>query len=959
MNKLRLSGQRISLGREKKINFGLLLLCLVFLVIGFLYLDSDLTGYAVFQTANSSDFNAGSYNLTFFNVTGFVQLNTTQGYYKGNYTSEIIDGGNPQSWNNISWCEGSSCLNLYGEELPANQKGLRTSSSTDRRINMTGNVLYFRFNNQSEFGETDGRNVTNAIYDFSGSHNNGSLGNNTANTDPTLNVTDCVFGNCYTFDAVNDHIRQDRNLTINNNTFSVSVWFKTTKDCQDSPGMMIIDGMTGRLESGFYISCVDSYGVQARVCDNDAGGGTCSTSSPASPKPLYNGFWHNIAFTRTDGPDSIHKRFLLYIDGILSENLSALHSGLPYDLGKPTIMIGDQVVAKMLFNGSIDEIAVWNRTLAATEIIAIYESGVNNLSLQVRSCNDSGCSGETFVGPDNTANTYFTNSSFVQLNETITPNNTYFQYKLLFESNLTKNTSIRSTPELWNVTLATESGPNNSPVINSNITSPTTPAVTSSVQLIANVSDEDGTPGDIRSVNFTLKAPNGTKVIDHVNGTLQGGTNADNWSSTTYTIDAAGTWTWTVNASDNDDNTDNDIGTFVITDSTNPSITSLSRRPETITTATSVTLNATITDNIAIGTVIISEDSSGSWRNYTITNPVSNVYSFILHSANLSQSQTVQYYWYTNDTSGNTVNTTISLFIVQSTSSQDTPSGTSTTTSPTTEKQTQTDTPISTVTETTTQTTPEQQPTTPQVELSAVGIQANEFPPEITNTIGHAVNHLITNIKDEPTLIQQVKNGVQLKQSEAKLGIGINSIIKSVENLKLDLGIKTEGNIQQPAQFQFEENYFETITRNLEIGTGQLKDNIRLLLNTRITKAQLQVKEVVTYAVLPSLIIVLLFVSICYGIYRLTSIEYKFLNVVQMYNLLIKMNRIEEAKILLLDIGEFNYRLSLKNNYPNLINEIKMKYPNIDETIKEAVIQKLNDGAEKFQDQIRNYMIKK
>ena len=43
----------------------------------------------------------------------------------------------------------------------------------------------------------------------------------------------------------------------------------------------------------------------------------------------------------------------------------------------------------------------------------------------------------------------------------------------------------------------------------------------------------------------------------------------------------------------------------------------------------------------------------------------------------------------------------------------------------------------------------------------------------------------------------------------------------------------------------------------------------------------------------------------------------------------------------------------------DLINEIKMKYPKIDETIKEAVIQKLNDGAEKFQDQIRNYMIKK
>src|SRR3989344_3883198 len=545
-------GQRINFGREKKIDAVLILISLIF-VLGFLYLDSDLTGYAVFQTANSSDFNAGSYNLTFFNVTGFVQLNTTQGYYKGNYTSEIIDGGNPQSWNNISWCEGSSCLNLYGEELPANQKGLRTSSSTDRRINMTGNVLYFRFNKQSEFGETDGRNVTNAIYDFSGSHNNGSLGNNTANTDPTLNVTDCVFGNCYTFDAVNDHIRQDRNLTINNNTFSVSVWFKTTKDCQDSPGMMIIDGMTGRLESGFYISCVDSYGVQARVCDNDAGGGTCSTSSPASPKPLYNGFWHNIAFTRTDGPDSIHKRFLLYIDGILSENLSALHSGLPYDLGKPTIMIGDQVVAKMLFNGSIDEIAVWNRTLAATEIIAIYESGVNNLSLQVRSCNDSGCSGETFVGPDNTANTYFTNATLVELNTTITPNNRWFQYKHLFESNVTGSVNVSkndTTPELYNITINNNASSN---LENINGLVPANNAkfnLSDVIEISVNITDDQAPYPQTVLANITQ--PNGTIMqLTLTNSTY------NNKFNKTFTTELAGRYILKIIANDTDNNVNN------------------------------------------------------------------------------------------------------------------------------------------------------------------------------------------------------------------------------------------------------------------------------------------------------------------------------------------------------------------------------------------------------------------
>src|SRR3989344_7144726 len=193
-------GQRINLGREKKIDLVLFVLCLVIMIIGFLYVDSGITGYAVFRTTNDT-FDDGDFNRTFWNKTGFVQLNYTQGFFKGNYSSSVIDAGSLVSWSNVSWCEGSSCLNMYGEELPANQKGLRTSSSVDRRINMTGNVLYFRFNNQSAFGETDARNVGNSVYDFSNNGNNGTLGNATSGTDPTLNTTSCILGNCYTFDG--------------------------------------------------------------------------------------------------------------------------------------------------------------------------------------------------------------------------------------------------------------------------------------------------------------------------------------------------------------------------------------------------------------------------------------------------------------------------------------------------------------------------------------------------------------------------------------------------------------------------------------------------------------------------------------------------------------------------------------------------------------------------------------
>ena len=96
------SGLGINFGREKKIDLVLFVICILF-VLGFLYLDSDLTGYAVLRTTNDT-FDDGDFNRTFWNKTGFVQLNYTEGFFKGNYTSSVIDAGSLVSWSNVSWC---------------------------------------------------------------------------------------------------------------------------------------------------------------------------------------------------------------------------------------------------------------------------------------------------------------------------------------------------------------------------------------------------------------------------------------------------------------------------------------------------------------------------------------------------------------------------------------------------------------------------------------------------------------------------------------------------------------------------------------------------------------------------------------------------------------------------------------------------------------------------------------
>ena len=101
-----------------------------------------------------------------------------------------------------------------------------------------------------------------------------------------------------------------------------------------------------------------------------------------------------------------------------------------------TTLIGTiAVTPSSSFNGTIDTLFIVNRTLSESELLKLYDGAFSTAKLQVRSCDDSACSGETFVGKDGTANTYFDNmSQLYTLNSTVTPANKFFQWKLFFES---------------------------------------------------------------------------------------------------------------------------------------------------------------------------------------------------------------------------------------------------------------------------------------------------------------------------------------------------------------------------------------------------------------------------------------------------------------------------------------------------------------------------------------------
>ncbi len=101
---------------------------------------------------------------------------------------------------------------------------------------------------------------------------------------------------------------------------------------------------------------------------------------------------------------------------------------------------------------------------------------------------------------------------------------------------------------------------------------------------------------------------------------------------------------------------------LILVDSTDPTITNLNIAPSTINNDNNVTLNATINDSFSgISRVWVSSNFTGSFVNYTISGSGQN-YSFLIKSGNFSNQEVVGYQWFTNDTLGNEVNSSLQKF---------------------------------------------------------------------------------------------------------------------------------------------------------------------------------------------------------------------------------------------------------------------------------------------------------
>jgi len=370
----------------------------------------------IWTTQTQAEFNNGTYVNTTYNTTGFVQLvlpNTT-----GTYESKVYDANSTVSWKNITWTPGSY---YYQQELPNNQQVETLTGGA----NMTGNVLLMHLNNDTSVGDN-----TTWTYDYSGLGNNGTITNATWNTSGK-------FGSALQFDGSNDYVNAGNDTSLNiTNAITIETWvypfdyngdryFMSKGDWSDAWGLEVYGDAPNGKGFFFIFSCT---------------GGAVQAYKYGDIMDI-NKWYHLVAtYDTTNGLKA-------YVNGTLEASASA-NGGIKST--NKALFIGARNGLYNFFNGIIDEVAIYNRSLSADEILEHYKRGILNMTFQVRSDNDNS-SWMNYIGPDNTSSSYFTNVTLANLSLTNLSNARYFQYKAYFETN---NTAY--TPELWNVSAGYE-----------------------------------------------------------------------------------------------------------------------------------------------------------------------------------------------------------------------------------------------------------------------------------------------------------------------------------------------------------------------------------------------------------------------------------------------------------------------------------------------------------------------
>ncbi|MEI6731757.1 MAG: LamG domain-containing protein, partial [archaeon] len=213
----------------------------------------------------------------------------------------------------------------------------------------------------------DGDNSSTAR-DLSGQNNNGIY------TNGAFVNSSGVYGSAAGFDGVNDYVNCSNSsiYSISNSGLTVSLWTRANSlppgSC--SSRMSIIGKLYDGVSSPWTLSINDycsGYGKYTISWWNAYGSANRGRQSLA---PAIIGSWTHIVFVLNNSnsvtPD-------IYINGQISNGIDSSSGVSPvYASGIQTLVIGTGILSEKYFNGSIDDVMIFNSSLSAAQVAAIY-----------------------------------------------------------------------------------------------------------------------------------------------------------------------------------------------------------------------------------------------------------------------------------------------------------------------------------------------------------------------------------------------------------------------------------------------------------------------------------------------------------------------------------------------------------------------------------------------------------
>ncbi len=304
--------------------------------------------------AQNSSMADGSHTVEFFANDSAGNMNSTSIMFTINTTVPLIWFEDPTPANNSNFDMNWTYINTSVADYfsPNNLTAL-----IDFNHSLVG---WWRFN--LEAGEND-----TLARDWSYWENNGTISNTNPGIDNCTGncsgwTTRGKFGYGMWFDGVNDYVNMGSDASLNlSNAWTIEAWIKKNSTHQ---GAIISN----------YNSAGDNaqYHLEVGMDDklmllSDAGAATGYIGSSI----LQNDVWYHVAGTYYGSTWS------LYLDGI-AETLSG-NSDPPPASGFGDTTIGRAGDTSTYFNGTIDEVRIFNRALSEEEINASYNAGLHRL----------------------------------------------------------------------------------------------------------------------------------------------------------------------------------------------------------------------------------------------------------------------------------------------------------------------------------------------------------------------------------------------------------------------------------------------------------------------------------------------------------------------------------------------------------------------------------------------------